>query len=281
MMLTKPLCVLCLSSVLRRLCAVQSGMTNEFPRTFSSKKSNNRNKNKQTITVISKNDYITNELNSSISKHLKRQQKIWKNHREEERKFEQKLHYQSKIKDYDFDMNGKFQRFGKDSRKSEHDSGKNHNLHHKSNNKNWLSLSKSNIKPANKNDLVPSKLNEVSANGNVFSDDDSDEYDVEELQAPNWEGIDLVAINKSFYKPSLVTVSRSAMDIQEFHTKSHIKTSSTVPNPIFKFDEISELSPKIIAEIQRQGFDGCTPIQSQGIPLVLSGANAVAIAQSG
>lgn len=274
MLLTKPLCVFCLSSVLRRACARQSGINNEFySRTFSSKKSKNHNKNQQTIKVIAKNDYVTNQLNSSISKHLKRQQKMYNHHEEEERKYEQKLYYQNQRRDYDFDITDEFQRVGKHYRKSGHH-GKIQYFHDKSNDRN-------NKNPANKNDVISSKSNERNTNENGFSDNDSDDYDVEQLQAPNWEDIDLVTINKNLYKSSDVTESRSAVDIQEFRTKFHIKTSSNALSPIFRFDEINELSPEIIAEIQRQGFDKCTPIQSQGIPLVLSGDNTIAIAQSG
>lgn len=277
-----------------RLSVISIGTLREY----SSKKSGNRKKNNEKITVIAKNDFVTHQLNSSISTHLKRQQKIWNRQQEEEREW----FYKNRRRNYDFDTSDGFQKTQKKSPKKEYNRRKSYDYDAKSNSKtckNEKQLSRSyndkhifdkngknhnksvneNLAAANKAcALINSRL---SANENDFSDNDSDDYAIDELDMPNWEDMNLVGSNKNFYKPSAETENRSAGDIHEFHAKSYIKSDANVPKPIFKFDELKEFSSKMIAEVERQGFSECTPIQSQGIPLTLSGSNAIAISRTG
>ncbi|XP_054654016.1 probable ATP-dependent RNA helicase DDX43 [Dunckerocampus dactyliophorus] len=55
----------------------------------------------------------------------------------------------------------------------------------------------------------------------------------------------------------------------------------SIPNPCRTFLEAFELYPEIMANIERVGFIKPTPIQSQAWPVLLSGEDLIAIAQTG
>lgn len=229
-------------------------------REFSSKKLNIHNKNNPKIEVTAKNDFVTHQLNTSIAAHLKRQQKLLNNAIEEEKKFSE-----NRRTDYYFDKNtGKIEQtqfHGKSK------TGKNQ-LH--DDNKTTKSSQKVTLYNTQKFDAVEDDLH---------SENDSDDFSLEQLEPPNWEDMNLIAIKKDFYNPSTVTENRSSDEIQEFRSKTHVTTSSGTPKPIFKFNELNDLSQSMLTEIERMGFLDCTTVQSQGIPLALSGVNMIAVSQ--
>lgn len=254
MLSTKQLCMYCTHSAVRRLCTIHSNVKSETKREFSSKGFKNGNKNTNRIEVKAKNDFVTHQLNTSIAEHLKRQQKIWNRVYEEEKK----LHYQKRRRDYDFEISA-------DSVTKTHDktkrSGYFEGATHNRKNKNY-------------------DQQQRSVNRNNDEDDiDSDDYDREPLEVPNWEDMSVVKINKEFYTPSSITENRSVREISDFQTKKQIKITCDAPKPIFGFDEIQSLAPEIIDEVKKHEFIHCTPIQSQAIPLALSGADIIAISQ--
>lgn len=273
MVFTKELCLFCLNSTLRsyrRSCETSTLFASKLNREFSSKKSNNKNIKKFTVTA--KNDFVTHQLNTSIAKHLKRQQKIL-NLMQEENKIRNKAYDKnsSKRQDYDHD---KFHRNASGHKNIQKEPSKPSTYVQS---KNWKNQSKN----FSKIYTIDKTVSEADLNHGELSDCDSDDYGIDELEVPNWKQINPIAITKDFYKPSEVTQSRNAEEIAEFHTKSHIKVSSNVPKLIFKFNELNDLSQQMLDTIGRQGFCECTPIQSQGIPISLSGCNLLSISQSG
>jgi superfamily II DNA/RNA helicase len=54
-----------------------------------------------------------------------------------------------------------------------------------------------------------------------------------------------------------------------------------IPKPVISFEECFSSEPDILEEIEKQGFTVPTPIQSQLWPVLLSGYDAVGIAQTG
>ena len=87
-------------------------------------------------------------------------------------------------------------------------------------------------------------------------------------------------MKKDFYKPNTTTEKRSIEEVREFRTKNHVTLSSADPKPIFKFNELNDLSQFMLDEIERRNLLECTPVQSQAIPIALSGGNMVAVSPS-
>lgn len=267
MMSTKKFHLFCLnawfhrpSSTLLRISEFSKAASVFELRDFSSKTSNDdnnksRNKNKTNKYVDTKNDFVTHQLNTSFAAHLKRQQKLWNSVQKEERDEEdkRKLLKQSKIKRMPFQC-----------------------------------VDNDGHQTAYKNELWKEKRaisDESSLNHKVNSDvsigSDSDDYSIEKLETPNWDVIKLNKINKDVYRPSLESQNRLELEVDAFRTKMHIKIDSNALKPIFKFNELKELTEIMITDLERQHFIECTPVQAQGIPLALFGVNMLTISQSG
>lgn len=229
-------------------CTISS---NKIIRQYATKKSNNRDKKRPQITITAKTDFVTHQLNSSVAAHLKRQQKMWNEFQKEE----QKVHQMRKT-DYYFNKNtGKLEQ----------------TRHHR--------ICKSTEKQNSKRHIQSTMVcDETESDENEFSDNESDDYSLDELDTPNWEDMELVAINKNFYKPSELTESRSLADISKYRTKMNINYPH-LPKPILKFHELRDLSEKIMKELHAN-FQEFTPIQAQAIPIVLSGRNMIATSKS-
>lgn len=271
---TKQLYLFCTHSAFRRFCAIHTRINSDIKREFSSKNFKNGNKPTNKIKVEAKNDFVTHQLNTSISGHLKRQQKIWNRVHEEEKK----LYYQSS------DSMTKSQN---NTKRFDYFEGTNYNR--KNTNDQPRSVNNKYRDRTNQEKCQHERVSfgkrnlDEDENENEESDIDSDDYDREPLEVPNWEDMSLVKINKEFYFPSPTTQNRSVQEIEDFQTKKQIKIVCVASNvdllPIFGFDELNNLAPKIIDTVKRQAFMQCTPIQSQGIPMALSGADMIAISQ--
>lgn len=101
-----------------------------------------------------------------------------------------------------------------------------------------------------------------------------------QLSVPEWRNVELSAFKKDFYKPHESVKNRSPHDIERFREKHEITVVGNAPNPIQSFDEVY-IPDYVMNEIVRQKYDKPTPIQAQGWPIALSGANMVGIAQTG
>lgn len=257
-MFTKQLCQFCRNSTLKKYGnSCETSKVNQLIRGFSSKKPNKKIVKK--IIVTANNDFVTHQLNSTIATHLKRQQKISDYVQEEERKW----FVESKLRN-------KSNNQSQPKRQTNAHTSSSTVLHNQRNQND-----KSQMKNGREKYTTDKRSSEE-----ILSDDESDDIGIDNLETPNWEQIKPIHINKNFYKPIDVTHNRSAEEILEFHSNSHIKISSNVPKPIFKFNELNELSQQMLAAIEKHNFHECTPIQSQGIPISLSGSNLLSISQS-
>ncbi|VDN97504.1 unnamed protein product [Rodentolepis nana] len=107
------------------------------------------------------------------------------------------------------------------------------------------------------------------------------ESSLEDLKPPRWDLADLPKIRKVFYVEHPSVACRSQAEIDDFRIKNRMTLSGhEVPRPVFFFSEIN-LPQYMIDAFMRAGWKTPTPIQSQGLPMVLSGKNVVGIAQTG
>lgn len=113
-----------------------------------------------------------------------------------------------------------------------------------------------------------------------ISDEESDDDDLNELKAPNWDEIKLPKINKNIYQPSVLTESRSNKQLDAYRLKHQITVPQSSPKPVFTFDELN-LPKSLLEEIKQLNFADCTPIQAQGFPILLSGTNVAGSAVPG
>lgn len=290
-MFTKQLCLLCSGVAEYLICStavkkrIYENSSGKIIRKFSSKNSGNRNKNPQKVIVKAKNDFVTHHLNTSISTHLRRQQKILDYIQEEEKRLVQ----QNKKKDLDDSFiesvskhNHRYSSRSKTaSKQNTNYSKQNHQQKHHpkkySNENHPINVEKKRNK---KNAIVFHDVEPEDLSSEIdLSGSDSDDFEVEKLETPNWNDMNLVEINDKFYKPSKETELRSADDIKAFRSKMHIKCSDGMPKPIFKFNELNELPANIITEIEEQCLMECTAIQSQGLPMAISGINMICVSQ--
>lgn len=100
------------------------------------------------------------------------------------------------------------------------------------------------------------------------------------LTAPNWESVQLSAFKKDFYKPHPEVENRSRLEVDAYRAEHSITIRGNAPNPIVSFDEVN-IPDYVFNEIRKQRFEKPTPIQAQGWPIALSGANMVGIAKTG
>lgn len=100
------------------------------------------------------------------------------------------------------------------------------------------------------------------------------------LAQPDWNSIELSAFKKDFYTPNPIVTQRTQYELEAFRAEHAITIRGRAPNPIINFDEIN-MPDYVMNEIRRQGYEKPTPIQAQGWPIALSGANMVGIAKTG
>lgn len=256
------------TSILRYINKPPIAVTALCVRKFSTKKPNDQNniksKTKTNKPVNAQNEFVTHQLNASYAEHLKRQQKIWnklqKDETDDEEKRKRKLFQQnsSKVRD---DNYGHGHKIGytnenrKEKRTMSNESSSNH-FHRKS-------------------DYYKHQID------NDHNESDSDDYSVEQLDSPNWDDVKLNKINKDIYKPSDKTENRSGQEVNAYRSKMHIKIDTDAPKPIFRFNELNGLTDMLIGSLEKEHMVECTPVQAQGIPVALTGANVLAISQSG
>lgn len=101
---------------------------------------------------------------------------------------------------------------------------------------------------------------------------------------------DLPQIEKNFYTESKSVSMLTAEEVSEWRKENNnvfvddLKEDGVkrrIPNPCRTFLEAFELFPEILENIDRVGFVKPTPIQSQAWPMLLSGEDLIAIAQTG
>lgn len=100
------------------------------------------------------------------------------------------------------------------------------------------------------------------------------------LSPLDWNTIQLSAFKKDFYQPNPIVSQRSKLELDAYRAEHSITIRGRAPNPILNFNEVN-MPDYVMNEIRRQGYEKPTPIQSQGWPIALSGANMVGIAKTG
>ncbi|KAH8247231.1 hypothetical protein KR038_000582 [Drosophila bunnanda] len=103
----------------------------------------------------------------------------------------------------------------------------------------------------------------------------------------------LPPLTKNFYKEAPEVASLSESEVQRIRaennniTVAHVfepkegETLEPIPNPVWTFDQCFAEYPDLLGEIQKQGFEKPSPIQSQGWPILLKGHDMIGIAQTG
>ncbi|XP_047206941.1 probable ATP-dependent RNA helicase DDX43 isoform X2 [Girardinichthys multiradiatus] len=101
---------------------------------------------------------------------------------------------------------------------------------------------------------------------------------------------DLPPLKKNFYTEAACVSMLTPEEVREWRKENNnifvddIKEEGEkrpIPNPCRTFLEAFELYPEIMENIERVGFIKPTPIQSQAWPVLLSGEDLIAIAQTG
>lgn len=99
-------------------------------------------------------------------------------------------------------------------------------------------------------------------------------------------------LTKNFYKeaPEVANLSREeVLQIRCDNNKTTVARvfeqtdgkPNDIPNPIWKFEQCFADFPDLMEEIQKQGFEKPSPIQSQAWPILLKGEDLIGIAQTG
>ncbi|XP_023163506.2 ATP-dependent RNA helicase p62 isoform X4 [Drosophila hydei] len=90
----------------------------------------------------------------------------------------------------------------------------------------------------------------------------------------------LTPFKKNFYQEHPTVANRSPYEVQRYRDEQEITVRGQAANPIQDFSE-AYLPDYVVKEIRRQGYKSPTPIQAQGWPIAMSGANFVGIAKTG
>ncbi|XP_072293454.1 probable ATP-dependent RNA helicase DDX43 [Eucyclogobius newberryi] len=110
----------------------------------------------------------------------------------------------------------------------------------------------------------------------------------EKFEKLKWEG--LPPLKKHFYKEAESVSMRTAEEVSEWRKENNnifvddLKEEGEkrqIPYPCRTFLETFEFYPEIMENIERVGFVMPTPIQCQAWPVLLSGEDLIAIAQTG
>lgn len=110
---------------------------------------------------------------------------------------------------------------------------------------------------------------------------------IEPLPAIDHSQIVYPSFKKCFYKETTSLQQMSAEDYLAYHDSLEIQLTSPVSKPvsslpraIISFDQAG-FESKLLREIQGQGFTKPTAIQSQALPLIMSGHDVLALARTG
>ncbi|XP_063347835.1 probable ATP-dependent RNA helicase DDX43 [Pelmatolapia mariae] len=128
---------------------------------------------------------------------------------------------------------------------------------------------------------------------NVVQDRPSIDWDAirenkEKYKELKWK--DIPPIKKKFYTEAPSVAVLTAEEVGEWRKENNNifvddlneeEEKRQIPNPCRTFLEAFELYPEIMENIDRVGFTKPTPIQSQAWPVLLSGEDLIAIAQTG
>ena len=108
----------------------------------------------------------------------------------------------------------------------------------------------------------------------------ADESIWDSLKAVQWSQDRMTPFRKDFYRPHPAVTSRTEAEVEAYKRDKGIHTDNPRLRPVCRFEE-SGLPQDLVTLMEKAGFTGPTPIQSQGWPIALSGKDVVGIAQTG
>lgn len=121
------------------------------------------------------------------------------------------------------------------------------------------------------------------------SDFDWDELMKEQAENLKKKLASLPKIIKDFYKEHPEVSAMSDQQVEDFRVnKNNImvknlddNNTKIIPKPVLKFEHAFQNYPEILREIQKQKFEVPSPVQCQAWPIIMSGHDLIAIAQTG
>lgn len=148
------------------------------------------------------------------------------------------------------------------------------------------------------NDIVdendPTKIKQKCQEQAVSYEPSQSVFNWDELMKEQAENLkkklaSLPPIVKNFYKEHPEVSRMSEQEVEEFRFSKnnimvkHIDENCTepIPKPVLKFSHAFEDYPEILEEIQKQKFETPSPVQCQAWPIIMSGYDLIAIAQTG
>lgn len=106
-------------------------------------------------------------------------------------------------------------------------------------------------------------------------------YTLKELPIPDWDQMNLEEVKKNFYQEHWNVKERNEATIKEYMDQNRISVNGhDCPKPVEAFNEFC-FTDSVMMAIKAQNFVKPTPIQSQAIPVALSGRDMVGIADTG
>ena len=106
------------------------------------------------------------------------------------------------------------------------------------------------------------------------------------LSIPDWENLKLIQFERSLYEESEEVSNRTEQEVEEWKSKTGITVTQLtgeplkIPKPITSFDE-TKLPGFLIDKCEELGIINWTSIQSQALPLLLSGFDSIVVAETG
>eukprot|EP01033_Poteriospumella_lacustris_P005919 gene5920-4253_t len=143
-----------------------------------------------------------------------------------------------------------------------------------------------NLKPAKSS---ASRGNDSDSEAELIRSSGGDEEQmkkkIEPLPRVDHSAITYPSFKKALYKESAAVASWAAADVDEYRQEHQVSVlaaddSINTPKPLRTFADAG-FDAKLRQEIERQGFQQPTPIQSQAIPIVLSGYDILGLAKTG
>ncbi|XP_050423738.1 probable ATP-dependent RNA helicase DDX43 [Adelges cooleyi] len=150
-----------------------------------------------------------------------------------------------------------------------------------------------NIIEENDQDKIRQKMEKEAASYKPdikpISDSDWEELMKEQEEHLKQKLAALPPIIKHFYKEHPEVAAMSNEEVEAFRELKnnimvkHVDESnvSQIPKPVVKFYHAFENYPEILEEIKKQNFETPSPVQCQAWPIIMSGHDLIAIAQTG
>ncbi|CAI6363386.1 unnamed protein product [Macrosiphum euphorbiae] len=145
------------------------------------------------------------------------------------------------------------------------------------------------IVEANNPERIKQKLQQESEHAPAPAAFDWDELMKEEAENLRQRLAALPPIVKNFYKEHPEVTRMTDQEVEDFRmSKNNIMIKyieennvKPIPKPVMKFSHAFEDYPEILEEIQKQKFEIPSPVQCQTWPVIMSGHDLIAIAQTG